>query len=135
MLTTDMINDANKMLTEWWGEAGVKVIDECTKVAPFNDTFDAFLNHCICCGGNWGGMLLTGIKALWPTVWEAIPNDMGPNAFCCICNTLILCGVDTTEEEPKHEATKVYPCDEDILGECPYAVPHCDTCEGTPVGK
>ena len=42
-------------------------------------------------------MLLTGIRELWPAVYDAIPDDMGCFAFECIADILILCGVDTTE--------------------------------------
>ena len=57
-------------------------------------TFDEFLTHCTCCGGNWGGMLLTGIHELYPEVWDAIPDDMGLNPFQTICAALILLGID-----------------------------------------
>ena len=97
MITATMIKDAHETIHTCWGAAGDKVIEACARVTPFNGTFDEFLKHCVCCGGNWGGMLLTGIKELYPDVWEAIPNDMGPLAFSCLCNTLVLCGVDTTE--------------------------------------
>jgi hypothetical protein len=35
-------------------------------------------------------MLLTGIKRLYPKVWDAIPEDMGHNAWSCIIATLNL---------------------------------------------
>lgn len=58
-----------------------------------------FLNNCVCCGGNWGGMLLSGIGKLYPDVWNAIPDDMGVDAFFTICYTLQLLGVDTSGDE------------------------------------
>ena len=61
-----------------------------------NMSFKDFLNECSCCGGNWGGMLLTGIHELYPEVWDAIPDKMGVFAFRDICATLILLGVDIT---------------------------------------
>ena len=60
-------------------------------------SFKDFLDLCTACGGNWGGMLLTGIDKLWPDVWCAIPERMGVHAFTTICNLLILLGVDTSE--------------------------------------
>lgn len=96
MITYEIIRDAQDFLIEHWGDDGKKVILECSKVNPFNDDFDAFLKNCTPCGGNWGGMLLTGIDKLFPTVWKAIPNEMGCMAFACLLHTLILCGVDTT---------------------------------------
>lgn len=95
MITYEMIKDAQDTLTKNWGDAGKKVIEECSKVDPFKGTCSDFLGHCTACGGNWGGMLLTGIRELWPAVWEAIPDDMGCFAWSCICSALILCGVDT----------------------------------------
>ena len=68
-----------------------------------NCTFDNFLKHCTACGGNWGGMLLTGIKELWPKVWDAIPDDMGSFAWAGIINTLILCGVEMPKDNDEEE--------------------------------
>lgn len=96
MITYEMIIEAQKSLVKYWGEDGKKVIEECAKVTPFNSNSKSFLNNCTCCGGNWGGMLLSGIKKLYPNVWAAIPDDMGVFAWGGICNTLILCGVDTS---------------------------------------
>ena len=45
-----------------------------------------------------GGMFLTGIKRLFPAVYDAIPDDMGCQAFGCILHTMLLCGIDTTGE-------------------------------------
>lgn len=97
MITADMIIDAHNTIHEHWGEDGDRVIEEAAKVTPFNGTTKEFLNHCITCGGDWGGMLLSGIKELYPAVWDAVPNDMGVFAFTDICLTLVLCGVDTSE--------------------------------------
>lgn len=73
-----------------WGNSVLKVIDHQT-TTPM--TMDQFLNHCTACGGNWGGMLLTGIKALYPEVYDAIPDDMGMFAWRCICDTITLLGI------------------------------------------
>ena len=98
MITYEMIKDAQAAIIQNWGEdIGGNVIAECAKVTPFNGNFKSFLTHCTCCGGNWGGMLLTGIGELFPNVWEAIPENMGVCAWLCIISTLILCGVDTSE--------------------------------------
>lgn len=98
MITYKNIIEAQQFLVENWEEDGKRVIEACYHSTPYNDTFDAFLKECTCCGGNWGGMILTGIKKVFPEVWEAIPNNMGVFAFGCLCNTLILCGVDTSEK-------------------------------------
>lgn len=82
-------------IVEHWGEAGEKVIQECREVEPINLTTKQFLDYCTPCGGDWGQMLLSGLKALRPTVWEAIPDNMGQFAWSCICETLSLCGIIT----------------------------------------
>ena len=84
-------------LIKYWGE---RTAIEITLAAHDNYMeldVERFLDNCIACGGNWGGMLLTGIKALWPEVWELIPDNMGIHAFECIVSVLNLCGVDTRE--------------------------------------
>ena len=97
MITYQMIIDSQNRLVEDWGEDGKAVIEEAAMVTPFNKNSKAFLKECTACGGNWGGMLLTGIKKLFPEVYNAIPDDMGVNVWTCLCCTLILCGVDTSE--------------------------------------
>ena len=97
MITYEDIKKAHDTIIENWEESGKNVIIECSKITPFNDTLDNFLNYCTCCGGNWGGMLLTGVKKLWPNVYDSIPNDMGVSAWSCICSVLILCSVDTKD--------------------------------------
>ena len=81
-------------LSEHWGaEVANNVGFAAAHYAPFNDSFDAFLTHCVACGGNWGGMLLSGIRELFPKVWDAIPDDMGHDPFFCLIKVLRLCGV------------------------------------------
>lgn len=94
MITYEMIKEAQDCLVECWGEDGKKVIAECAKVAPLNIDYKTFLKDCTMCGGNWGGMLLTGINHFYPNVWDVIPNEMGAMAWSCLCYTLILMGVD-----------------------------------------
>lgn len=71
-------------------------VDSLLKAAPNGVSMDmnAFLKHCTPMGGNWGGMLLSGVKELWPEVWDAVPDNMGHNAFAGILCTLELCGVN-----------------------------------------
>lgn len=96
MITYDMIIEAQEKLVKYWGEDGKRVIEECAKITPFNEDVKTFLEYCTCCGGNWGGMFLSGIKRFYINVWSAIPDNMGIFAWDGICNTLILCGVDTS---------------------------------------
>lgn len=96
-ITESDLREARAFLLEQWGDNGLRVIEESKKVIPFNGNFSEFLKHCTACGGNWGGMLLTGIRELYPNVWDAIPDNMGVYSFTCICYTLQLCGVNTAE--------------------------------------
>ena len=79
-----------EFIANQWGESVLAIIDQ-QSTTPM--TMKDFLSHCTACGGNWGGMLLTGIKELWPDVWEAIPDDMGVFAWRCLCDTLTVLGV------------------------------------------
>lgn len=80
-----------------WKEDGQKVLDAIARQNIKAMSGDEFLSHCTACGGNWGGMFLTGIKALYPEVYEAIPDQMGKNAFFVICAVLDLLQVDFSE--------------------------------------
>ena len=102
--TYDEIKEAQDILIKYWGEDGKRVIEAIFNLKDGDDILHCgmsmreFLQSCTACGGNWGGMLLSGIKRLFPTVWNAIPNDMGAHAWSCICYTLMLLGVNTKEE-------------------------------------
>lgn len=82
-------------ISELWGNDVLNVIDKQT-IIPM--TMNDFLKHCTACGGNWGGMLLTGINELYPEVYNAIPDEMGHFAWSCICTTLRLLGIESTDE-------------------------------------
>lgn len=52
-------------------------------------TFSEFLGHCTACGGNWTAMVLSGIQAVAPKVYEEMPDR--PFSFgeaCFIANHL-----------------------------------------------
>ena len=93
MITAKMISEAKTQISTCWNE---DVITECAKYESLNMDFEEFLNHCTACGGNWTGMLLSGLKVLRPSIWDIIPDNMGIQPWDCICSTLILCGVDTS---------------------------------------
>lgn len=70
-----------------WGNAVLTAIDNQT-TTPM--AMEEFLKHCTPCGGNWGGMLLTGLQKFYPEVYDAIPENMGMLAWRGICETLYL---------------------------------------------
>ena len=97
-MTYEDIIEAQYYIVEHWGESGKRVVLASRIVSDYYGiTLTDFLKHCTACGGNWCGMILSGIRELWPFVWDAIPDDMGVFAFQCLCKTLILCGVDTSK--------------------------------------
>lgn len=97
-INPEYIAEAKRELVDRWGDAGEAVIKAASTVIPYDGTLAEFVKwECVACGGNWGGMLLSGIKFVFPEVWDAIPDDMGCFAFSGICYTLLLCGVDTTK--------------------------------------
>lgn len=52
-------------------------------------TFDNFLHQCTMCGGNWTSMFLTGIKAVAPELYEALPDkNYSFDEVCFIVNHL-----------------------------------------------
>ena len=114
-ISQDDLDEAKDYLHSNWGEDGDKVVEACSKVKPFNGNASEFLDHCTAHGGNWGGMLLSGVKKLYPEVYEAIPAKMGKSAWQCICYVLMLCGVDTSDgtqtedlkKEGKEMVTKI----------------------------
>lgn len=100
MITYEMVNEARLAILKNWGEEdGGKVINAWVRLPHLHEMLATeFLQHCTACGGNWNKMFLSGIKELWTTVWDAIPEDMGEHAFDTICAVLVLCGVDTSEK-------------------------------------
>lgn len=81
-------------IRDQWGDS---VIDVIRSSEHLSMDFNSFLDHCTACGGNWVGMLLSGLRELCPAVYDAIPDDMGKHAWTCICNTIQLLGVDCSE--------------------------------------
>lgn len=91
------IIEAQNTIVENWGDAGKKIIEiifNHTDDYVLRMTCDEFLQSCTACGGNWGGMLLSGIKRLASEVYDAIPDNMGGNAWNCIIAVLTLMRVE-----------------------------------------
>lgn len=79
-----------------WGEAGYNLVSyiERHKSEFRSMTIDDFLTHCTTCGGNWVGLLITGVQKLYPAVYNRIPDKMGSFAFRCVGDLLVLLNVD-----------------------------------------
>lgn len=64
-------------------------------------SFEEFLNNCTACGGNWGAMLLTGIKKVFPEHYDEVSehynnmdfSDGGVQAWNYLCDWLIEHGI------------------------------------------
>ena len=93
------MNKHELFLAEHWHEQGELVAKLCKETNSVPMSFSDFLSHCTACGGDWGAMLLSGVKALYPRIWDAIPNDMGCFAWSCIMSTLRLLNVSMPEDK------------------------------------
>ena len=85
---------SDEVIVALWKEEGIRVLEVIDRQHTIPMTNDEFLTHCITCGGDWGAMLLSGVKALYPEVYAAIPDNMGCFAFRCICEVLELLQVE-----------------------------------------
>lgn len=56
-----------------------------------NLTWDKFLNYCKACGGNWSNMILSGIKAVFPIVYDLMPDR--EYSFVELIELIEMCGV------------------------------------------
>lgn len=90
--------EGDEFIVATWKEDGIKVLETIATQHTAPMTMDDFLLHCIACGGDWGAMLLSGVKTLYPQVYDAIPDDMGHFAWRCICETLELLQIKGDEE-------------------------------------
>lgn len=94
----DHIEYAVEMIRNEWGdEVSKQVFAAIFNADTHKMEMEEFLKECTCCGGNWGGMLLSGVRRLYPEVWDAIPDNMGVNAWACICAVLTLCKIGVME--------------------------------------
>ena len=87
------LSDSDFILATWKHD-GISVLEAIDRQHITPMTNDSFIsNHCYACGGDWGAMLLTGIKALYPEVYHAIPDNMGHFAWRCLCSVVTLLGI------------------------------------------
>lgn len=88
-----------EFLLATWGIDGYALLYyiDSTKDEYKEMSFDTFLTKCRPCGGDWGQMFLTGIKELYPTIYNLIPDNMGVFAFACLVELLNVLNIDTSE--------------------------------------
>ena len=75
-----------------WKEKGIAIVEYIKTLNVTPQPMDNFLNHCTTCGGDWGDLLLSGLKELYPTIWELIPENMGIFGFAALCEIINLLG-------------------------------------------
>jgi hypothetical protein len=80
-----------------WKTNGMAVLEAIDKQTIIPMTQDTFLTHCTACGGDWSTMLLSGVKALYPDVYNAIPDNLGMFAWRCICSIVALLNIKDGE--------------------------------------
>lgn len=88
----NIANLVSDVLVEF-GESGNDIIN-----AAFNDhnkmSFWEFIGACSGCNGDWVEIVISGIDKLFPEVYSALPENLGPNALEKLTKVLILCGVE-----------------------------------------
>lgn len=84
---------AKDCLVNLWGDDAATVFSAIDALTTTPMDGKDFLTHCTACGGNWCALLLSGIKELYPTVWDAIPDEMGDHAFYAIGTVLELLNI------------------------------------------
>ena len=80
-------------LVALWDADATEVLSAIDSLNPVPMDGKDFLSHCTPCGGDMCGLLLSGIRALYPTVWEAIPDNMGKHAFYAVGTVLELLNI------------------------------------------
>lgn len=53
--------------------------------------YDEFLENCLACGGNWSNMILSGIRAIFPNVYNTMPDR--EYTFVELIEIIEMCGV------------------------------------------
>lgn len=93
-----------------WHEEGVEVIRVINRQKTVPMTKSEFLSHCHSCGGNWAAMHLSGINALYPEVYQAIPDDSRAIVWRCLGAVLSLLKISDKYEKisPKKQRNKKY---------------------------
>lgn len=97
-MTYEELTEIYSDIINLWGEDGKAVCLAIHNTPKYihHLTWNEFLDCCITCGGNWVGTILSGIKKIAPTVYDALPDHLGnpTRAFSTLCNIAYLLGVD-----------------------------------------
>ena len=96
---SDMVEIMNDIIILWGEEVGGKVIETIHYAPKIEMSWIDFLSLCTACGGNWVGMVASGIKKLSQEVYDALPNNLGEpfKAFATLCNIAGMLGVEMAE--------------------------------------
>lgn len=86
--------EASAFIIKEWEDRGKLIVDYIATLDITPKSLDSFWKHCIACGGDWSAMILTGIKELYPEIWDMIPDKMGKFAFSVLCEVLNLLGYE-----------------------------------------
>lgn len=86
--------EASAFIIKEWKDRGKSIVDYIETLDTSPKPLDKFWEHCTACGGDWGAMILTGIKELYPDLWDLIPDHMGIFAFSLLCEVLNLLGYE-----------------------------------------
>ena len=89
----------NDIINLWGEENGYKVIEAIHFAPKVEMNWNDFLSLCTACGGNWVGMIASGIKQLSQEVYDALPDKLGDpfKAFATLCNIANMLGVEMAE--------------------------------------
>ena len=97
MVKNERVEAARRVLIDDWRESGERVAEAAARAKSYNDSFEKFWREdCNSRGGSIEQIMLSGIRALWPEVYAAMPEDLGLFAYARICSVLVLCGVQMT---------------------------------------
>ena len=86
--------EAREFIIKEWEDRGKAIVDYIETLDTSPKPLDKFWEHCTACGGDWGAMILTGIRELYPALWDLIPDHMGIFAFGLLCEVLNLLGYE-----------------------------------------
>lgn len=85
--------------SEWGYDVALQILNLKSKIgSKFEMPFSIFVHeHCTASGGDWVGMILTGIHDLSPRLYDTLPSSLGEDgnhAFANLIALLNLMGVD-----------------------------------------